>query len=136
MESSQLTQHSNPTIHIRGPIAILCVKVSEPKFQLSCCRRACSWSRYVSVVVPCRWNDREKAATERGKTLHQAEIIYNYIYIYNIHATYIVLPFRVLDELGGATFASDTIIFQDLAGKLVVSSMYCNSMLICKLERP
>ena len=62
--------------------------------------------------------------------------LYIITYIYNIHATYIVLPFRVLDELGGATFASDTIIFQDLAGKLVVSSMYCNSMLICKLERP
>lgn len=76
VESSQLTQHSNPTVHIRGPIAILCVKVSEPKFQLSCCRRACSWSRYVSVLVPCRWNDTEKAPTERGKTLHQEEMIY------------------------------------------------------------
>ena len=35
-----------------------------------------------------------------------------------IHGTYIVLPFRVLDELGGAIFASDIIRFQDLAGKI------------------
>ena len=84
VESSQLTRHSNPTVHIRGPIAILCVKASEPKFQLSCCRRAYSWSRYVSVLVPCRWNDREKAPTERGKTLHQVAPRGNYIYMAHI----------------------------------------------------